>query len=176
MYEHLLVALDGSPAAEAVLPHAEALAAAFGSKVTLLRATLSPEIVLAQTSAADAVVSELPPSVDPEPLIEADQESASGYLNGVAARLRQRNVQVTVETPEGSATNVIVDRARALSTSPDSHDHPRSRRPWPGGIRQHRRFGHAPCTVPGAARPYRRRRCQVALSASMRRSMSASAA
>ena len=35
MYEHLLVALDGSPHAERVLEHTEALAKAFGSTVTL---------------------------------------------------------------------------------------------------------------------------------------------
>jgi nucleotide-binding universal stress UspA family protein len=117
MYEHLLVALDGSRAAEAVLPHAEALAAAFGSKITLLRATLSPEMVLAQTGAAEASTVEVAPVVDPEPVLEADHETASDYVNGVAARLRQRNIEVTVETPEGAANNVILERARALSTN-----------------------------------------------------------
>ena len=43
MYEHLLVALDGSAAAERVIDHAEALAVAFHSTVTLLRATISAE-------------------------------------------------------------------------------------------------------------------------------------
>ena len=43
MYEHLLVALDGSHHAEKVLDYAEALAKAFHSTITLLRATLSAE-------------------------------------------------------------------------------------------------------------------------------------
>ena len=60
MYEHILVALDGSPAAEHVLPHVEALATAFRSTVTLVRATLSAEMVVAQTAAGDATVGQLP--------------------------------------------------------------------------------------------------------------------
>jgi nucleotide-binding universal stress UspA family protein len=117
MYEHLLVALDGSLAAEGVLVHAEALAQAFGSQITLLRATLSPEMVLAQTGAAEAATVEVAPTVDPEPVLEADHDTAKEYLDKVAARLRQGNLTVTVETPEGSANNVIVERARALSSS-----------------------------------------------------------
>ena len=88
MYERLLVALDGSPAAERVLEHAEALANAFGSQITLLRATLSPEMVLAQTGAGDASVGQMAPTLDPDPVLKADHESAAEYLNGVAQRLR----------------------------------------------------------------------------------------
>ncbi len=43
MYEKILVPLDGSELAERVLPHAQALAEKFGSTVTLLSATLSPQ-------------------------------------------------------------------------------------------------------------------------------------
>src|SRR6266851_5585159 len=43
MFEHLLVSLAGSPAGERVLDHAEALAVAFHSTVTLLRATVAVE-------------------------------------------------------------------------------------------------------------------------------------
>jgi hypothetical protein len=51
MYGHILAALDGSTLAEQILPHVEALAAKFGSKVNLLRATTPPETIIAQTSA-----------------------------------------------------------------------------------------------------------------------------
>jgi nucleotide-binding universal stress UspA family protein len=119
MYERLLVALDGSPAAERVLEHAEALATAFGAQITLLRATLSPEMVLAQAGAGDASVGQLAaPALDPDPVLEADHESAAEYLNGVAQRLRgARNLNVSVESPEGPANTVIVERATALNTS-----------------------------------------------------------
>lgn len=114
MYDRILVALDGSPAAEHVLVHAEALASAFGSQITLLRATLSAEILLAQSGAGDASVGQLAPAIDPEPVLEADHASAVEYLNRVAAGLRAKNVRVDAETPEGAANTVIVDRAAEL--------------------------------------------------------------
>ena len=54
MYERILVALDGSPLAERILPHVEALATRFGSQLTLLRATTPVETVIAETSADPA--------------------------------------------------------------------------------------------------------------------------
>lgn len=117
MYEHLLVALDGSPAAERVLEHAEALASSFGSQVTLLRATISAEMVIAEAGAGDATVGQIAPTMDPEPIIDADKASAIEYLNTVAARLHTRNVNVAVEAPPGPASTVIVDRAVELSVN-----------------------------------------------------------
>jgi nucleotide-binding universal stress UspA family protein len=117
MYEHVLVALDGSPAAERVLEHAEALALAFHSQVTLLRATISAEIVLAQESAGDVTGGQMAPVLDPEPIIDADSESAEDYLKQVADRLRARGIEVTIEHPAGTANAVIVERAEALDVS-----------------------------------------------------------
>jgi nucleotide-binding universal stress UspA family protein len=117
LYEHLLVALDGSAAAERVLQHAEALALAFGSQLTLLRATLSPEMVIAQTGASDGGVGQMGTAMDPEPVLEADHDTAVDYLNGLASGLRSRGVNVTVETPEGPANSAIVERASALGAS-----------------------------------------------------------
>src|ERR1051325_4803554 len=114
MYERIVVALDGSPAAERVLPHVEALATAFSSEVTLVRATVSAEMVVAQTAAGDATVGQVAPLVDPDPVVDADRSTADDYLNGVSARLAQRNVKVNVERPEGPADTVIVERAAAL--------------------------------------------------------------
>src|SRR5919199_3042303 len=117
MYEHLLVALDGSPAAERVLEHAEALATAFGSKIPLLRATVSAETVLAQTAGTAPSAGEVAPVLDPTPIVDIDREAAVEYLDGLAARLRARNVTVSTEHPEGPAADEIVERARALGVS-----------------------------------------------------------
>jgi nucleotide-binding universal stress UspA family protein len=114
MYDHLLVALDGSTAAERVLDHAEALARAFGSTITLLRATMSAEMFLAETAAGDATVGQVGPTMDPTPVLDADRDSATEYLATVSARLQQHKLKVNVEHPEGPANQVIVDRARAL--------------------------------------------------------------
>ena len=117
MYEQLLVALDGSPAAERVLDHVMALASAFGSHVTLLRATVSPEMVLAEEGVGDATTGQLAPTIDPEPIINADADTAVSYLSDVAARLRSRNVNVSMEHPGGPASQVIVERAAELGAS-----------------------------------------------------------
>ena len=111
------MALDGSHAAERVLQHAEALALAFGSQVTLVRATLSPEMVIAQSGAGDAGVGQVGAAMDPEPVLEADHDTALQYLNGLASGLRSRGVNISVETPEGPASTAIVERASALGVS-----------------------------------------------------------
>jgi nucleotide-binding universal stress UspA family protein len=117
MYEHLLVALDGSDAAERVLEHAQALAVAFSSQITLLRVTVSVEMVLAEEGTIDVGVGDIPPTLDPDPVVDADVESAEGYLEGVAARLRALNLSVSVEHPGGPASQVIVERAAALGVN-----------------------------------------------------------
>jgi len=117
MYEHLLVALDGSPAAERVLEHAEALAVAFHSTVTLVRATISAEVILAETANSSGTLGDGGQFVDPTPILEADRAAAVEYLDGVAARLRQHNLTVTTEHPEGAAAEEIVKRARELQVT-----------------------------------------------------------
>src|SRR5207248_2287982 len=117
MYEHLLVALDGSTAAESVLNHTEALAKAFGSKITLLRATVSPEALLAQTTGTGPAAGDIGALVDPTPIVEIDHEAAQDYLNAIAARLRGDGMTVDLETPEGPAATEIVERAKALGAS-----------------------------------------------------------
>jgi nucleotide-binding universal stress UspA family protein len=117
MYEHLLVALDGSPAAERVLEHAQAFAHAFGSTITLLRATISPEMVLAETAPAEAGIGPIGAIQDPTPIVEADHATAVEYLENVAKNLRASGYTVNVEAAEGPADEVIVDRAKELNVS-----------------------------------------------------------
>jgi nucleotide-binding universal stress UspA family protein len=114
MYEEIVVALDGSATAERVLPHAEALSRAFGSHITLIRATLSAEMVLAQTGAGEATTGTIAAPMDPQPVLDADQTSADDYLQKLTTTLRQQDFRVDAETPHGPANTVIVERARAL--------------------------------------------------------------
>jgi nucleotide-binding universal stress UspA family protein len=115
MYEHLLVALDGSEAAEHVLPHAEAVAVKFGSTVTLLRAVVSAEALLAQSATGGGPsVGDAAPALDPTPIVEADRDAAIEYLAGIERRLQQHDIKVNTEHPEGPAEEVIVERARKL--------------------------------------------------------------
>lgn len=117
MYEHVLVALDGSEAAEQVLPHAEALAEKFGSTVTLLRAVISAETLLAQAATAGPAAGDVAPPMDPTPVLEAEQSAASEYLQKIEQRLSGKGTKVTSEHPEGDAATVICERAEALGVS-----------------------------------------------------------
>lgn len=115
MYEHLLVALDGSKPAERVLEHVEALADAFGSRVTLVRATASAEALMAQTAAGSGPsAGGMSMPMDPTPVLDAERSAATAYLDEVTARLRARDIHVEAEQHEGSAPDVIVQRAREL--------------------------------------------------------------
>src|ERR687885_1348824 len=114
MYTHLLVPLDGSAAAEAALPHAQALAERFSARVTVLRVTVAPETVIAETASGAPGVPEAGPLVDPTPVVEAEQEEATSYLQRIGDRLRGSGLSVEVEVPEGPAPETIVERARAL--------------------------------------------------------------
>jgi nucleotide-binding universal stress UspA family protein len=117
MYEHLLVALDGAPESERVLDHAEAIARAFRSRVTVLRATISAETLLAETAGTGPAGGDMGSIIDPTPILEIDRESAEEYLDTVANRLRAEGLTVETEHPEGDAATEIVERANALGVS-----------------------------------------------------------
>ena len=115
MYTHLLVPLDGSAAAEAALPHAQALAERFSARVTLMRVTVAPETVIAETATGAPGVPEAGPLIDPTPVVEAEKAEASSYLQRLTDRLRSSGLrEVNAEAPEGPAAETIVERARAL--------------------------------------------------------------
>jgi nucleotide-binding universal stress UspA family protein len=118
MYELLLVALDGSAAAEHVLPHVEALAMAFHSKVTVLSAVVSLEALTAQSAMSGPGESaSLAPPVDATDILEAEHSGTNDYLGKVADRLRGKGLTVDIDTPEGDPADEIVERAQALGVS-----------------------------------------------------------
>jgi nucleotide-binding universal stress UspA family protein len=119
MYEHILVALDGSKLAETVLPHVEALAAKFGSQVTLLHAVTPLGTIIASTSSPNVLgqPSDMYPTVDPVELQDAEQEGAQGSLRKVAERLGQLGITTVIATPEGPAADAILEHARKEGTN-----------------------------------------------------------
>jgi nucleotide-binding universal stress UspA family protein len=112
MYERIVVALDGSPTAEQILPHVRALAHQFGSRLTLVEATV----------AVEQVASAMEPTMgggvyDPELIeeaLESDEDVTTSYLDRVAAGLRADGLGVDVEHPAGPADHVIIDTAKRL--------------------------------------------------------------
>jgi nucleotide-binding universal stress UspA family protein len=104
VFTRILVPLDGSELAEQVLPHVETLADKFGSTVMLLRATTG-------MLGADVVAGEPVPISDPT-LVERERLEAASYLAALAERLRRSVLAVEHEWAEGSAAEVILERAR----------------------------------------------------------------
>jgi nucleotide-binding universal stress UspA family protein len=110
VYDRIIVALDGSPLAEQVLPHVEALAEKFGSMLILVRATLSVEKVAALVEPSIGGVPVDPTLIDET--IESEEHEAETYLEHVANALRQRGIRVQTEHPQGVAAQVILGVAR----------------------------------------------------------------
>jgi nucleotide-binding universal stress UspA family protein len=112
MYERILVALDGSPVAEQILPHVEALAEKFGSTLVLARAIMPAAQVAALIEPSAGGLALDPELIDET--IHAEEQEASSYLEHVASALRQRGLEVKTELLQGAAVEAIVDCARDL--------------------------------------------------------------
>jgi nucleotide-binding universal stress UspA family protein len=104
VYERIVVALDGSPVAEQILPYVEALAEKFASSLTLMRAIMPVEKVAALVEPAIGGVP-LDPSLI-EDTVESEEHEATTYLEHVANDLRLRGLTVNVEIPQGSAVDI----------------------------------------------------------------------
>lgn len=108
MYTHVLVALDGSPHAEHILPYVAALATRFAARVTLLHVS-TPPVVLDTIPAS--LGAGLGPAVlieDTTQLVEAEQATSAGYLATVAAGLTEQGLAVMTEQATGPAAEAIV--------------------------------------------------------------------
>jgi nucleotide-binding universal stress UspA family protein len=112
---HILVPLDGSAFAEAMIPHAVQLADPFGASFTLFR-VVKPEVrigysLLGQDGHVD------------HHRLELDRAAATLHLDATAATLRARGIRVRsrVDVSEDPAS-AIVEFARRSRTSPDPVD------------------------------------------------------
>jgi nucleotide-binding universal stress UspA family protein len=85
MYNTILVPLDGSPRAERILPHAEALAHKFGARLVLLQVI---EPVKTEVSPYGVV-----PYYDMG-MIEQMTEAAQTYLAGLQEQFSQKKIEV----------------------------------------------------------------------------------
>ncbi len=107
MYKKILVPLDGSELAEAVLPHVESIVQAMGAEVILLRV---PEY-------AYETGEPLPGALPRTPVLlpddrEAELREVTNYLNRVKLKLSLRGVHVSIEVREGQVAETITELAR----------------------------------------------------------------
>lgn len=102
MFRKILVPLDGSPLAEAVLPHVRELAHCHNSEIVLLRVATYPLFDYSIT--------------DPRLILELRenaQAEASSYINSIAADLKREGFKITTEVVEGAVAEAIVSLAES---------------------------------------------------------------
>src|SRR5215217_3986902 len=102
MYKTILVPLDGSPRAERILPHVEALAEKFGARLLLLQVV---EPILVGVSPYDAgalFVSEE---------IERRSQEAKDYLAGRQAELTKKNMTTETVVEYGPIVSTLLEQA-----------------------------------------------------------------
>lgn len=102
MYSKILVPLDGSPRAEAILPHVVALARALSAEVVLAQ-VIEP---LPQVTAPGEPVPALPVAA-----IHELTAAAEAYLSGIAGQLGQQGLRVRSLVPYGPVVEQIIAAA-----------------------------------------------------------------
>jgi len=104
MFRKILVCLDGSSLAEQVLPYATEVAQRFGSRVVLLQVIHLPaSFAAAAAQGGEKILAEEVGRLAGE---------ARAYLEGVAAPLREKGLEVEAAALEGTPSEAIVIYAR----------------------------------------------------------------
>ena len=100
MIKHILAPLDGSNLAECILPHTQAVASAFSARVTLLHVLEVPHVQGSEQA------------IDPLDW-HLKKREAEAYLDHIAARLRENNLQVEEVIMEGLPAECVIDFAKS---------------------------------------------------------------
>ena len=103
MYRTILVPLDGSSRAEAILPHVEDLAQHYQARVLLLHVDAEPPLMLER----DEVV-------DPEHYMERRRQRRNritAYLQGIIDNWQGEGIAVAKELGEGPVVGCIIETA-----------------------------------------------------------------
>ena len=97
MYKKILVPLDGSELAEAVLPHAEALAKSEGAEIVLLRVAVTPDesFFFRNPALATNIIKEV-------------EEETEAYMKAEVEKLRDEGVKVSGITRDGLVPDMIL--------------------------------------------------------------------
>mgnify|MGYP001816612791 FL=1 len=108
MYETILVPLDGSQLAEAILPHVEEMAAHYGSSVVFLRVFEIPHITPIMAVSAEEY--EALPHLTREQL-QGLVTDAQNYLRGVCKQMTDRGISGRFRVEYGPVAATILNTA-----------------------------------------------------------------
>ena len=112
MFGQILVPLDGSELAEAVLPYVEELSKKFGSHLVVLQTISSAGQIAAMTQGGglEAGVVAYPDSITQ--IQDAERKAANDYLTKVTARLTTAGLAVSAVVAEGNPADNILDESK----------------------------------------------------------------
>ena len=94
----ILVGLDGSPLAEAILAPVGTLAGRLGAEIVLLHVVVVPEAVSAAAAKAETGLDDV---------VTQERTRAQRYLESRAEELRKRGASIEVRVAEGMAADAI---------------------------------------------------------------------
>ncbi|MPZ48638.1 MAG: universal stress protein [Dehalococcoidia bacterium] len=104
MYERVVVPLDGSEIAEAVLPHVAPFAERFGAEIVLVHVAKAFEEVSGETLPPGSIAIPDVSNVDIDASAgQHESEDAAAYLMRIASSLLARGFKVSTELGEGPA-------------------------------------------------------------------------
>ncbi|MGD2144370.1 MAG: universal stress protein [Anaerolineae bacterium] len=106
MYQTILVPLDGSKRAEAILPHVEEIALRCEAKVVLVRAIEPIPYVLGPEGT---------PLVVPEQQLRQRRKDAESYLASREGQFREKGMEVKSRVLHGPVVEAIIDAAERES-------------------------------------------------------------
>ncbi len=106
MYKKILVPLDGSKRAEAILPHVEEMAQRYEAKVIFLRVVEHPPVVTTPGQ---------PDMIHPGKVIEQHKQEAEHYLKKVRGQFEQKGIEAITEVQQGTIVKAIIDEAERHS-------------------------------------------------------------
>lgn len=101
MYRKILVPLDGTPLAEAVLPHARALAESEGAEIVLLHVPVIPNerFAIGDPTLESSIVKKI-------------EEEAETYMQAEVSKLKKKRAKVSGITREGPIPETILAVAK----------------------------------------------------------------
>jgi len=105
MYKTILVPLDGSKRAEAILPHVEELAQRYEARVVFVR-VMEPMPYL--------IGPEGMPVILPEGELEQRRAHVQTYLDAIAGEFREKGIAAKADILQGPAVKAITDAAERV--------------------------------------------------------------
>jgi nucleotide-binding universal stress UspA family protein len=111
MYERILVPLDGSEVAEAVLPHVEPIAEKLGAEIILIQVVSPYSEIVRETMPRDTFISptaqELSVDIAKE-RYEAEALATQTYLERIQRSLQDKSLKASIDLREGPAAAGVI--------------------------------------------------------------------